>query len=72
MFEKTEDAIERVRKALEVPESMMGGELFIIKIEDVRALLRDHGLQKQALANCHKEIFKLRDALASQPVGGEQ
>lgn len=27
--------------------------------------------QQAALAECHKEIFKLRDALASQPSGSE-
>lgn len=67
---KTEEAIERVRDAFKAPSSLMGGETFILNINDVAELLRDHGLQKQALANCHKEIFKLRDALASQPVCG--
>lgn len=60
---KTEEAIERLRKGLEVPASLMGGESYIVGIADVRELLRSYGLQKQALANCHNEIAKLRDTL---------
>lgn len=60
---KTEEAIERLRKGLEIPASLMGGETYIVSIEDVRELLYDYGIKKQALTNCHKEIAKLRDTL---------
>jgi hypothetical protein len=65
-------AIERLRKQLEVPASLMGGETFILNIADVRAALAAIDRLRSALRvqflrtspeTSHAEIDKFLDGI---------